>query len=332
MANIGQTYKLISMVEPHKVSPLFQFDYCSSFLSLGSCFSEAIGNRLSSLGFDIMVNPFGTLYNPLSLAKALNYLGNPDFSFTFKDLTSDRNRYISLMHHSCFSSDSAEDLLNSINQELLIGQKQLSKATHLLLTLGSSFVYTLRSSGEVVANCHKLSPSHFICSLVSLEELCDSFQKSLIPLFDRHPLLRIILTVSPIRYLGYGAQESGRSKARLLLLCEHLEKIFPKNIFYFPSYEIQMDELRDYRFYKEDLVHPTPLAEEIIFDRFLSTWLIPKEKETLRILKKFRSLLQHHPVSEEGKQIHIQQIESWIKKYQTILPSQALIRMRNSIA
>lgn len=319
-------YKLMSRVEVAKASQSHDISYSSTLLSMGSCFSESIGKRLRSIGFGITINPFGTLYNPLSMAKSLHLMADEGFLFSENDLTQVGDYFISLMHHSKYNASSASELLHKINSDLLEGRTALHKCTHLILTFGSSFVYREQTSGEVVANCHKLPPSKFNCQLVSLELLKEIFNEAVQRLLAINPNLVIILTVSPIRYLGYGAHESQLSKARLLLLVEYLTSAFPSHIAYFPAYEIQLDELRDYRFYKEDLTHPSALAEQIIFDRFVATWSSPKEEPIRSLMAKFDSLLRHRSTTPEGEVRHKQQVATWLDTHKETLPTFLLQR------
>lgn len=320
-------YKLMSHVEVEQAPIECCFSYASPLLSLGSCFSEAIGRRLNSIGYDIAINPFGTLYNPLSISKGLELMMDDLFLFGEEDITQVGNSYVSLMHHSKYSSPSPTELLERINQELLLGRKYLRKSSHILLTLGSSFVYRERQSGKVVANCHRLPPSQFDCELASLDLLQEHFSKAIRKLLTINPDATVLLTVSPIRYLGYGPHNSQLSKARLHLLIEQLVATYPSHLFYFPAYEIQLDELRDYRFYAEDLVHPSPLAEEIIFDRFIDSWANPSEKEIRLLMRKLQTMLNHKPSTQEAFFLHKKQIEQWVASHKKAFPDTLLQRI-----
>lgn len=302
--------------------------YGNVVLSLGSCFSENIGRRLRHLGYDIKVNPFGTLYNPLSIAAALGRMLSTDFSFTSDDLLFWDDRYISLMHHSRYDGESADSVLEELNAELLEGRQYLQKGDLLLLTFGSAHAYRFRETGEVVANCHKLPANRFDLRLCSLEELQSAMEELLQKLFQINPCIRLLLTVSPIRYLAYGPHHCRLSKARLLLLTEYLEGLFPERIGYFPAYEILQDELRDYRFYADDLIHPSALAERIIFEKFLAAYAAPEQEEARRAAQKLRSFSQHRTTGEKEGSRHLQKLREMMSAKAYLFPdSQALERI-----
>ncbi len=258
-----------------------KLSYENRLLSLGSCFSERIGTWLQERSFQVCVNPFGTLYNPLSLAKALDLLVSREEAWGEEDLIYHQERWHSFMHYSRYSSRDKEEALGRINEDFQRGKEALQNADWLLLTLGSAYVYEYRASGQVVANCHKIPEKEFEHRMLSLEESLEAMQGVLEQVFDKNPKLKVVLSVSPIRYLRYSAAENSCSKAVLLLLARALEQSFPNRISYFPSYEIMMDELRDYRFYADDLIHPSSLALKIIRQKLLDSWLQQSDWEIL---------------------------------------------------
>lgn len=255
--------------------------YEHRMISLGSCFSDNIGRWLSDLGFQISVNPFGTLYNPLSLTKALFLLSNSSFKFSEEDLFYDGSHYRSFMHHSRYAHQDSREALEQMNRDLQKGREHLLHGEWLFLTLGTSYYYRLLETGAVVANCHKLPAQKFQKECLKSTESTQALSDILASLLLQNPRLRIIITVSPIRYLSYGATDNMRSKAILLQTAGYLEQTFPEHIYYFPAFEMMMDELRDYRFYAQDLIHPSDLAIELIREKLLQGWLHPDEEKEL---------------------------------------------------
>lgn len=266
-------------------------------LTLGSCFSDNIGLWLQHHGFTITVNPFGTLYNPLSLVRALSLLC-AEGSLTERDLSLHDGKYLSFMHHSRYTSSSIEETLHRINQDLIAGREMLLQGHWLFLTLGTAFYYTLNVTGEVVANCHKLNPNNFSFKRIEAMEAAEALAVQLESIWQRNPNLQVVFTVSPIRYKAYGAVENARSKAELLLTTRLLQERFPDRVTYFPAYEIMIDELRDYRFYVRDLVHPSEVAIDIIRERLLLGWLHPSEEGALREADKAYRRSLHIPKGE----------------------------------
>lgn len=292
--------------------------YGSPMISLGSCFSDTMAKKLYHLGYDILVNPFGTLYNPLSIARALEMLSIAETSLSEDELYCKGDKWVSLMHHSRFCSKQKEDLLQTINSLLRLGHQRLQTAHWLLITLGTSFAYKWRASQEIVANCHKLPAHLFDLHECSLEEMEKAMLGALQPILTHNKQLRILLTVSPIRYMNYGAHESALSKARLLLLTRTIERHFPERITYFPAYEIMMDELRDYRYYADDMLHPSPLAEEFIFHRLCQSMLLEEEEKIRSAALKLRQLAMHR--SNDIRK-HQALIVEWTEKYKNLFPS-----------
>ena len=258
----------------------FGFGYEEPIMLMGSCFAENIGERLSDNQFKTDLNPFGTLYNPASVASALKRLLHP-VPFTTTDLFQQDGVYHSFAHHSRFSSTSEADCLEQINNRLNDSATFLTKASRLIITFGTAYVYQLKSSGEVVTNCHKLPEKLFERSMLSVETITEEWQILLQQLWQHNPLLKVLFTVSPIRHWKDGAHGNQLSKATLLLAIDQLQQRFPKQIHYFPAYELMMDELRDYRFYADDMLHPSPLATDYIWERFKESLLT---NEALKLL------------------------------------------------
>ncbi len=250
----------------------FSFSYEDQVVMMGSCFAENIGRKLEENKFRVDINPFGTLYNPASVAEGLQMLLRPE-RFTSGDLFRHEGVYHSFTHHSRFSAPSEEECLGQINNRLSESSDFLRKATRLVITLGTAFVYRLKSDGRIVSNCHKLPEKMFDRQRLSAREIVEDWKPLLLALWEQNPALKILFTVSPIRHWKDGAHENQLSKATLLLATDALQKDYPGRIAYFPAYEILMDELRDYRFYADDMLHPSPLAIDYIWGRFTENFL-----------------------------------------------------------
>ena len=282
-----------------------RLSYGQQALSFGSCFSEHIGAYLRDGGLQLQVNPLGIQYNPLSIAAGIErlFFGEP---FTEADLFEYGGLYHSFLHHGRFSAPTAEEALRLMNASYEAVQTALPQLRYLLLTYGTAYVYRLAGdeyggvAGRVVSNCHKLPERTFVRERVSLETLLQTWRPLIERLRERFPELTIIQTVSPVRHLRDGAHGNALSKATLLLLSEALTEQFPATCFYFPSYELVLDELRDYRFYAEDMVHPSPLAQRIAAERF-TTWALDEAvQKALPLAHRLHQELRHRPLHAEG--------------------------------
>lgn len=279
-------------------------------MSLGSCFSDNIAQRLHDLGFDILVNPYGTLYNPLSIARALEELLDAERHYTCEQLIRANGVWVSLMHHSSFSDTDEAALVAHLNETLDRSRLYATEADWLLLTLGSSYCYWWKESGEVVANCHRLPAELFEHRMASEAEMELRLTAALDRLLERNRSLCVLLTISPIRYLAYGAEGNAESKARLVLLKEALKARYGARLSYFPSYEIMLDELRDYRFYAEDMVHPSEMAVRILFERLMDGWLDASATEALGTAEALQRLVRHRPKDEAAHRAQIERAAS----------------------
>lgn len=280
--------------------PSFLFSYEDTIVLLGSCFAENMGKKLEENKFRVDINPFGTLYNPASVKEALNRLLQPE-AFTASDLFYREGAYHSFAHHSRFSSTSEKECLDRINTRLFSSAKNLLKANRLIITLGTAFVYKLRSTGKIVSNCHKMPEKMFCRERLTVQEIVENWQKILAALWKQNPELKILFTVSPIRHWKDGAHGNQLSKATLLLSVEALQQLYPEQIAYFPAYEIMMDELRDYRFYADDMLHPSPLAIDCIWNRFVESSLTKETQELLKAWNEIQKAIRHKPFQPESE-------------------------------
>jgi hypothetical protein len=294
--------KLTTVVEIPKGLP--QLNHRHRIMSMGSCFADNVGERLKSGGFCLDANPFGVLYNPLSIAEALSQMLHSK-RYTAADLIQAGGLWHSNMHHGSFSSASCEETLQAINSRLEHASELINgNLDRLIITFGSAYVYTDRESGAVVSNCHKRPEREFTRSRISVEDIVTSY----LPLIDllslRNPELKILFTVSPIRHIRDGLTANQLSKSTLLLAVDELCRRRPDVCFYFPSYEIMMDELRDYRFYADDLLHPSAVAVEYIWKRLSQALFTDETRRVISECESIRRALSHrplHPDSEEYK-------------------------------
>ncbi len=274
--------------------PSFFLSYEEEHLLLGSCFVENIGRELEALRFRTDLNPFGVLYNPASIAAALRRLLHP-VPYKASDLFQRDGIYHSFDHHSRFSSPSGEDCLQMINGRLRTSGEGLYHVGRLIITFGTAYVYRLKSTGQVVANCHKLPEQSFLRTRLTAEEVTDEWKDLLPALWKANPSLKILFTVSPIRHWKDGAHANQLSKSTLLMAIEELRNLFPERTDYFPAYEIMMDELRDYRFYADDMIHPSPLAVRYIWERFGDHYFTEETRTVIKEVEEIERALSHKP-------------------------------------
>jgi len=254
------------------------------------------------------LNPFGTLYNPASIAQAVRILLRPE-RFTAKDLFFSNDIYQSFSHHSRFSSPSQDECLKNINDRLFSSASSIRNCKRMIITFGTAWVYKLKSNNQIVANCHKLPEKMFDRTMLSVESIVEEWKKLLLSLWEQNPELKILFTVSPIRHWKDGAHNNQLSKATLLLAIEQLQTEFKEQTFYFPAYEIMLDELRDYRFYADDMFHPSALAIEYIWQRFIEKMMTNDSQQIIREWSEIQKAINHKPFqpqSEAYKQFILQ--------------------------
>ena len=279
--------KLFTDIPCEKISEISLSD---PICVLGSCFADEIGARLEAGGFNVLRNPFGTLYNPASIASAVARLDSAE-PFTPADcveMGAGAGRVGSFSHHTSFARPTAEEFLAYANARLKEDAARWRACKRVILTLGTAWVWrALERTGQpVVANCLKRPAREFSHELLSVEA-CTELLRSIV---EAHPDKRFLLTVSPIRHLGDGAHANTISKSTLHLAVENA------GVNYFPAYEIVMDELRDYRFYAEDLVHPAPAAIQIVWERFLDACTVPAERERILAAERASRAANHRPL------------------------------------
>ncbi len=270
----------------------------SRLLMLGSCFIENIGKQLIDNKFDVDLNPFGILYNPASIARSLQILLD-NYQFTEKDVFQYKGLYNSFLHHGLFSHADKEEALSHINKRIDKASEYLENADFLIITFGTSYIFRHKKSNTVVSNCHKLPAASFERYMLSVTEIADEWISLIGKMQGLNPALKIIFTVSPIRHMKDGAHDNQLSKSTLLLAVDKICKS-AENCYYFPSYEIVMDELRDYRFYNEDMVHPSPIAVKYIWERFCEAYTDESTQEIMREWRKIQQSLDHRPLNTQS--------------------------------
>jgi len=271
----------------------FHLTHSDKVMILGSCFAENMGLLLKESGFQVSLNPFGVLYNPASVGMALHRLWQNQ-PFRVEELVEHEGLFHSFSHHGSFSGADPKRTIEKINTSFKKAVVELQDASCLMITFGTSWVYTLPSTDQIVANCHKLPEDHFLRRRLTVNEIEYFFIELLEMLFQAKPDLKVLFTVSPIRHMKDGAHENTLSKSTLHLAIDGLRESF-ENVYYFPAYELMMDDLRDYRFYAEDMLHPSIVAQRYIWDHFSDTCFSKQTKEIVRQVQQIRKAMEHKP-------------------------------------
>jgi hypothetical protein len=278
--------------------PKRKISYDDSMLLIGSCFTANVGTALQELKFNTLHNPTGILFDPLSVARHLqDYTTNKQYHA--HELVQLNDIWNSWLHHSEFSSVHQDECLNRVNTAIRYAHAHLHHTTMLLITLGTAFSYQLTPEQQPVANCHKAPANRFHKHLLSSDEIILALERALMPLLERKPQLQVVFTISPVRHIRDGVIENNRSKARLIEAVHHLVEQHER-MFYFPSYELVMDVLRDYRFYDADLVHPNYAATQHVFDTFCQHYL---SSPTLKLVEEVKQLVtarKHRPLHPDS--------------------------------
>lgn len=268
--------------------------YTSKVFSVGSCFAVNIAQKLSYFQFQNTVNPFGILFHPLAIQKALGF-ANSKKLFSENELVFHDERWHSLDAHSDMSSPDLKAMLQQMDKATEVTERQLQAASHIIITLGTAWVYRHKKSGAFVANCHKIPQREFDKELLSADTVAQSVYNIINLVKRANPLASIIFTISPVRHLKDGFAGNQRSKASLVAGLHQVLATRQKDVHYFPSYEIMMDELRDYRFYNSDMVHPNEVAIDYIWERFAEAWITGNAANTMLEVEGIRKGLLHKP-------------------------------------
>lgn len=275
--------------------------YGDTLWMIGSCFTEHMGGRLERYLYPTRINPFGILYNPVAIARAVTRIADRQV-YTQDDLVRKDGLWHSMDHHGAYSGTDARRTAERINAALLEAHNALAACQAIFISPGTAYAYKLKSTGQIVGNCHKLPGEHFLRERLSTEECTAALLDAYRALRSLNPTAIVCWTVSPVRHLRDGLLENQRSKAILLLSLEEVMSRHPETV-YFPAYELLHDELRDYRFYDRDLVHPSPLALEIIWQRFAETVLHPDDRVHHPAIAQLRQAMAHRFLHEtpEGR-------------------------------
>ncbi|MBR9860595.1 GSCFA domain-containing protein [bacterium] len=272
---------------------------------LGSCFAENQSNYFNNFGFDCNSNPFGTIYNPHSIALLLNRIQSLK-PYREAEYNSDNGMYFHYDHHGSMSRPDLQNAVHVANNELEASRQHIERSEIAVITLGTSLVFKLVDSERIVANCHKQKAALFTQEFLDNEAILNSLGTIEMELRAINPGIHIIWTISPVRHVRSGLEHNFISKSRLrVALDQHLQN--KENQYYFPSYEIVMDELRDYRFFKEDMVHPNDLAQQYVWDRFVDTYFEKELRSKLEEVEAFRKFEQHRP--RQNQEQHEAEIE-----------------------
>lgn len=283
---------------------------------IGSCFTLNIGAKLNENGFTTDINPYGIIYNPITISQCIEHICK-NKSLENDDLIYVDNHWKSYSHHGDFKSETKEGLLEIINNKIYQSNKFSIKSKYLILTLGTSWIYTHNQTNKIMGNCHKLNSNLFTKSLLSVDTIVESMANSINTFLsnNQNTNSKIILTISPIRHWRDGYRENQISKSILHLATEELCKQ-NSSIEYFPSYEIVMDDLRDYRYYSEDMLHPNPLAIEYIWEKFQQTYFNINTIELCKRFQQLQKMKDHRPFNPESDayKTHLQKIKDLEKE------------------
>lgn len=305
-------------------------NYNSRIVSLGSCFAENMGEKFSYFKFQNTVNPFGILFNPVSIENLISRVVNNQ-KFTENDIFFHNDLWHCFEVHSELSNPNKEDYLNSLNELLKSTNNQITASTHIIITYGTSWVYRNVASGKIVANCHKVPQSQFEKEILSVETIEKSIQNTIDLIRNVNPKCTFIFTVSPVRHIKDGYVENQRSKAHLITAIHQIINYHTSDselaqqlsiINYFPSYEILMDELRDYRFYAEDMLHPSQIAVDYIWVRFFENYISEENFAVMEEVCSIQKGLAHRPFNPDSNshQLFLQQLQAKIDNLQKQFP------------
>ena len=310
--------KLTTPIKLSRQNP--PINYSSKVLLLGSCFAQNMGAKLEYYKFQQCTNPFGILFHPVAIEKLITRAVNQIW-FTSKDVFLQNEQWHCFLTHSKLSNTSEEDLISALNSALEKLRFSLLEASHVVFTFGTAWVYKHLEKDTIVANCHKVPQKKFVKQLLSPDDVSDVLLGIETKLRAINPTCSIINTVSPVRHIKDGLLANSRSKAHLIAGVQEI--VSPEKLnYYFPSYEIMMDELRDYRYYKEDLIHPNQTAIAIIWNAFTGSWICPETAALQKKIATIQSGLLHTPFNGHSKaHIHFKKdLETKISEIKEQLP------------
>lgn len=302
---------------PLEKQSLNLIDYQSKVLLLGSCFVENIGDKFDYFKFQVLQNPFGILYHPRAIENLiLNAINEKEYYDS--DVFHYNERWHCFDAHSDLSSSSKGELLKNLHDSIKLTNQQINKSTHIIITLGTAWAYRLIETDTIVANCHKFPQKKFLKQIQSVKTIIESLEAIIELIKSVNPETSILFTVSPVRHIKDGFTENTQSKSHLISAIHQV--VEPrKNIHYFPSYEIMMDELRDYRFYSEDMLHPNKTAVDYIWERFQKVWISSESIQTMEEVDTIQKGIGHKAFNPESEQYQefVQKLEVKKSKLQS---------------
>ena len=279
-------------------------DYNSKVISIGSCFAENMAEKFDYFKFQNVTNPFGIIFNSVSIEKIIERTVQENW-FTEKDVFFHNERWHCFEVHSDLSNSDREELLETLNKAISETNKKLKEATHIIITYGTSWIYRNIQSEEIVANCHKVPQKQFSKELLSVDDIHKSIQNTIDLIQTINPNINFIFTISPVRHIKDGFTENQLSKSHLFTALDQVFKNHNSQFTihnYFPSYEIMMDELRDYRFYSEDMLHPNQIAIDYIWKLFSENYIAPNSFSTMQEVNEIQKSLRHRSFNPESEQ------------------------------
>lgn len=300
-------------------------DYNSKIISLGSCFAENMDEKFNYFKFQITTNPFGIIFNPVSIEKLISRIVNQEL-FTEKDIFFHNERWHCYEVHSDLSHNNKEYFLENLNAILKSTNNHITKATHIIITYGTSWVYRLRQAQSdkqgIVANCHKIPQNQFDKELLSIETIQKSIKNTIDLIQKINPNCHFIFTISPVRHIKDGYIENNVSKAHIISALHPTVNHKLSTVNYFPSYEILLDELRDYRFYADDMLHPSQMAIDYIWIKFFENYISESEFSTMNQVCDIQKALHHKPFNPNSQsyQQFLSKLQDKMKAVQEIFP------------
>ena len=311
------------------IKPFAQkLSYENKILMLGSCFSNNIGEHLLAAKFDICTNPFGVIYNPISIANSINLLISNN-EITENELLQHNGLYYNFAYHTSFSDINKQSALQKMNETKQHASDFLKSAEFIIITFGTADAYKHKKSDEIVANCHKIPACEFEKINLSVDDIAEITNKTIKNICAINNHAKFIFTVSPIRHLSNGAHQNQLSKSRLLLavdeICnnnEHCE--------YFPAYEIMNDELRDYRFYADDMLHPSKLAIDYIWQKFTTAAICDESLRIMDEIKKISAAKAHRTFNQNTSE-HIKFLKNYFEKAKQLQEKYPFLKLKDEL-
>jgi hypothetical protein len=276
----------------------FRITYRDASFWIGSCFTSNIGDAMKALKFHCVVNPFGALYNPASILAALKMLLEKR-SLSYNDLFEFNELWSSFCFHSSFSDTDKSKALEKMNRQLSVASDGLYNSRYLFITFGTAYVFRLKSSGKIVGNCHKLPSENFVHERLSVDEIMKQYTGFVNDVSKILPEMKIVFSVSPVRHLKNGAHDNQISKSILMLAVDSLTNLFPDRCFYFPAFEIVLDELRDYRFYEKDMCHLSETAIDYVRKTFIDAMIDEQDRIIINEIEKLNLAHAHRPFNTD---------------------------------